>query len=208
LASPYEARLIKALSRLFPGRLIRLYANDASLRMALAQAGYEGAAPFPDPAFPAPPPSGNPAPALWRPFLEDPHPAMILIPILPLPLAGAPCPLVIDRALETLFPPAAQDLVSPAVLAAAARSVHDLIAALPVRNARAFPRIQKALARSLWRRRGIYLTLETVPPAETYAGLFRRFLEKGFLLPPTPGSPLILPGELSPGEEAALAALL
>jgi hypothetical protein len=37
---------------------------------------------------------------------------------------------------------------------------------------------------------------------------FRRFLAAGFLLPPVPDSPLILPGEMSKGEEAALAAVL
>jgi hypothetical protein len=209
---PCEARLIKALSRLFPGRLVRLYADPASLCRALVRAGYEGAAPFPDPAFPAPSPPDPSAPSLWRPFLEDPLPAAeILIPIVPLPLAGAPCPLIIDRTLEARFPTSSQDLISPAILAAAARGVHDLIAALPVRKARGFPRVLKALRQSPWRRRGIYLTRETipgVPGAETYAALFRCFLEKGFLLPPSPRYPLIIPGELSPGEEAALAGLL
>jgi hypothetical protein len=33
-------------------------------------------------------------------------------------------------------------------------------------------------------------------------------LEEGFLIPPAPAEPLILPGILSPGEEAKLAALL
>jgi hypothetical protein len=209
---PYEARLVKALARLFPGRLVRLYADTASLRRALARAGYEGAAPFPDPAFPAPSPPDPSAPALWRPFLDDPRPAAeILIPLLPLPLAGAPCPLIIDTALEARFPPSSQDLISPAMLALAARSVHDLIAAQPLRKARAFPRLLKALTQSPWRRSGVYLTRETVPGVpgmEAHAALFRCFLEKGFLLPPDPRYPLIIPGEMSPGEEAALADLL
>jgi hypothetical protein len=34
------------------------------------------------------------------------------------------------------------------------------------------------------------------------------FLEKGFLLPPSPHEPLILPGMLSQGEETKLANLL
>jgi hypothetical protein len=38
--------------------------------------------------------------------------------------------------------------------------------------------------------------------------LFSRFLENGFLIPPVPSHPLILPGILSPGEEAKLADLL
>jgi hypothetical protein len=43
---------------------------------------------------------------------------------------------------------------------------------------------------------------------EDYAALFRRFLDGGFLLPPGQEEPAILPGELSPGEEAKLAALI
>jgi hypothetical protein len=235
----YEGRLIKALSRLFPGRLVRLYADEASLRLALVRAGYDASAPFRDPAFPA---SGAVLlpPALWRPFLEDPLPpspaagpqpgeqmtgnrqaragqeaagnegqtAEILVPLLPLPWTGVPRPLIIDRSLEAAFPPSGQDLLSPVVLAAAARSVHDLIAVLPEQRGRKFPRVWKALAQSPWRRRGVYLTPDPIPGEEAYAALFRCFLEKGFLLPPSPHCPLILPGELSPGEEAALANLI
>jgi hypothetical protein len=66
----------------------------------------------------------------------------------------------------------------------------------------------KALVQSPWQRRGVYLTLAAPLGEEAYTALFRRFLDQGFLLPPCPGQPLILPGQLSPGEEAALAALL
>ncbi|MDR2069844.1 MAG: hypothetical protein LBP81_00290 [Treponema sp.] len=216
----YEGRFIKSLSRLFPGRAIRLYAGGASLRRALALAGYDAAVPFPDPAFPgsrfASSLSGKPSPLLWRPFLEagpggvsGPDEAVrVLVPVLPLPLAGAPLVLVLDKALEAAFPVSGQDSLSPLVLAAAARSVWDLIAALPERDAGAFPRIRKALGRSPWRRRGVYLTLAAGFQENAYASLFRRFLAKGFLLPPSPCCPLILPGEMSPGEEAALAGCL
>ncbi|MDR0642588.1 MAG: hypothetical protein LBG07_09025, partial [Treponema sp.] len=47
----------------------------------------------------------------------------------------------------------------------------------------------------------------SAPPAP-WEELYRRFLDGGFLIPPGPGAPLILPGSLSPGEEAKLAALL
>jgi hypothetical protein len=40
------------------------------------------------------------------------------------------------------------------------------------------------------------------------AALFRHFLDNGFLLPPVPSQPLILPGVLSQGEEAKLAGVL
>jgi hypothetical protein len=131
-----------------------------------------------------------------------------MVPVLPLPWAGVPSALVLDKSLEAAFPASEGDLVSPVILAAAARSVWDLIAALPERGGRKFPRIGKALAQSPWRRRGIYLTLADTVGEEDYAVLFRRFLEAGFLLPPSPRYPLILPDELSPGEEAALAAML
>jgi hypothetical protein len=211
----YEGRLVKVLSRVFPGRAVRLYPDEASLRRALALAGYDPAAPLPDPAFaaasrPVPSPSGKPSPLLWRPFLEagPDAEAPLLVPVLPLPLAGAPLVLVLDRTLEAAFPPSGQDPVSPAVLAAAARSVWDLIAALPERGAFKFSRIRKALGQSQWRRRGVYLTRTADAGGESWAALFRRFLEKDFLLPPSPHCPLILPGELSPGEEAALAKCL
>jgi hypothetical protein len=110
--------------------------------------------------------------------------------------------------LEAGFPSSGQDLISPVILAAAARSLYDLIAILPERGIRRFPYIRKALERSPWQCRGIYLTLAVDPGEEAYAALFRLFLEKGFLLPPNHRCPLILPGELSSGEEAALAALL
>lgn len=220
----YEGRLIKALSCLFPGRVIRLYSSEASLRRALARAGYGADAPFPDPAFSS---SLSPsAPVLWRPFLEDPPlakpaagaeasaclrydaAARLLVPVLPLPWAGVPCALVLDQTLEAAFPASGQDLISPVVLAVAARSVWDLIAALPERGGGKFPRIRRTLAQSTWRRRGIYLTLADAAGEEAYAALFRHFLEKGFLPPPSPRCPLILPGILSPGEEAALAGCL
>jgi hypothetical protein len=227
----YSGRLIKALSHVFPGMIVRLYADDASLRRALARAGYDEAAPFPDPAFPAsvPAPSlpGKPSPVLWRPFLElpikpetgrqqSPFPpdeipmagATALVPVLPLPWAGVPRVLVLSKSAEAAFPESGQDLISPVVLAAAARSVWDLLAALPERGVRKFPRIRKALAQSPWQRRGIYLTRTGSTGEEDYAAVFRRFLEKGFLLPPSPRHPLILPGELSAGEEAALAECL
>jgi hypothetical protein len=224
--SYYEGRLVKALSRLFPGRTVRLYADDASLRRALLQAGYNAAAPFPDPAFPASRSlSGKLSPVLWRPFLEESFRKKPLltdqpsskpdaaVPVLPLPWAGVPRVLVLSRTPldgtpEAVFPASGQDLISPFVLAAAARSVWDLIAVLPERGIRKFPRLRKTLAQSPWCRRGIYLTLAGSIGEEAYAALFRRFLEKGFLLPPSPRCPLILPGELSPGEEAALAECL
>jgi hypothetical protein len=203
---PLEGRLVKALGRLLPGRVFRVYASEAALRRALTAAGFDGEAPFPDPALS--PVSADCA--LWRPFLNaapsggapagDQPP--VLRPVLPWALA--PPVLAPAAALDARFPPS--EPVSPVILAGTVRSVLDLLAA-PERGTPRFPRIDRALAGTPWIRRGIYLL---PPPALTgpaYTGLYHRFLDQGFLLPPD-APPLILPGILSLGEEAALSALL
>jgi hypothetical protein len=131
----------------------------------------------------------------------------LLAPVLPLPWAGPLRVLALDktRVQDEDFPPS--DTVSPVYLAAAARSLYDLRAALPHRGV-PFTRINRALQKSPWRRRGIYLAHGGALDEAAYGELFRRFLEAGFLLPPDRNLPAILPGILSPGEEARLAALL
>jgi hypothetical protein len=192
-----EARLVKALSRLFPGRIFRLYASPPE---ALPPLVHNGAA------------------MLWRPFLDPAAPLAVpkdapavLIPVLP-GIAGwygglpqSLCVLALDPGFEWATP---GDFLSPVLLAVAARGIYDLIAAAPERVKFPWPRIARALQTGPWRRRGIYLSLRDELAPETWAGLFRRFLEAGFLLPPIPGHPLILPGVLSPGEAAKLASLL
>jgi hypothetical protein len=222
----FEGRFLKALSLLFPGRSFRVYGPGTPLRMILEAAGLGGSLVC-DPAFgdahAAAVSSG--AVSLWRPFVSpglplsaDEH-VPVLIPVLPVaPVQYSaekqetvwPCGigvLALDPAFEKdhVFPPS--DIVAPVIFAAAARGIYDLIA---MADRRSVP--FHKLRRGPWRRRGIYL----VPDAQTngaqytaqYAALFRRFLESGFLLPPDPDFPLILPGILSPGEEAALAKLL
>jgi hypothetical protein len=132
--------------------------------------------------------------------------APVLLPVLPWPLA--PRTAAIKKDLENFFPPG--DLVSPVLLAAAARTVHDLIAAGPEREKTRYPKIEKALSfpGNKWRRQGIYLTCDAGLQAEQWAVLWNRFLEGGFLLPPSPAEPLILPGLMPPGEESKLAGLL
>ena len=197
-----EDRLYKALSVLLPGRSFRLYSSEASLYQAISAAGLE--------------------PIPWRPFLDEKAPAAlpqsqlpVVVPVLPCPFPGAPAALAVDITytdiLEKLPP---SQLLSPVVLLAAARNIHDLLAAAARGNPR-FPKIEKAVKKStVWKRQGIYLFYNNVnknnPGAEktNYAAVFRHFLESGFLLPPSPEEPAILPGELSPGEEAKLAAAL
>jgi hypothetical protein len=197
-----EDRYRAALSRIFPGRDFRLYA--------------------------APPPQletlvGDNTVALWRPFLnpaaslsvpENAPP--VLIPVVPGIQGwrgGLPLGLCV-LAVKVVAPPPPLppgDFLPPVLLAAATRGIYDLIAAATERANPAYRRVDKALANQVsfrWRRRGLYLTPEQTPSPEEWAALFRRFLDNGFLLPPVPSQPAILPGILSPGEEAKLAALL
>jgi hypothetical protein len=201
-----ERRFHKALSALLPGMDFRLYRGDAALLRAL------GIDAFPDPALGAalPQPTQPAAPLLWRPFL---YPALPLdrplVPVLPHPWPDILRVLALPQALtETAPEPPPSQLIPPTILAAATRGVYDLIAAKTVRGRPDYPRVEQALAGNQWRRRGIYLSLSGAVDKETYAALFQRFLDQGFLLPPVQTHPLILPGILSPGEEAKLAELL
>lgn len=212
---PMENRFVKALARLFPRALFRVYRDDASLRQALVAAGHtlDAGATFPDPAAPRAP-VGAESPSLWRPFLDDDEPpspakpeyAALLIPILPWALA--PKVLVIPESFESahLYPPS--DILSPVILAAGTRSIYNLLAAGSIRGKVQFPKTRQALAHSPWRRRGIYLHYSEPLDDESYAALFLRFLGEGFLLPPDRNLPLILPGIVSPGEEAKLARVI
>jgi hypothetical protein len=177
-----EGRLYKALAALLPGRSFRLYQDEAAFASAPR--------------------------TLWRPWLDKEAAAAVLkapvlIPVLPMPFPGAPALLALDPALDKEFPPG--DIFSPVVLAAAARSIYDLLAA-PERPR--YRQIDRALAgNSPWKRRGVYLIHDARIDVE-YTALFRRFLQSGFLLPPVEEDPAILPGEMSPGEELKLAVLL
>jgi hypothetical protein len=188
-----EGRLIKALSKLLPGYSFRLYVAPPPELASLFNSG---------------------AACLWRPFIntETPFAAEepLLIPVLPcihtwrnnLPTGLCTAAAKTESRLEQL---PASDILSPVLLAMAARGVYDLLAS-PDRGKPALPRTSKALKNSKnWQRRGIYLSLKKEPSLETWSSLFRQFLEAGFLLPPIPSQPVILPGELSPGEDAKLA---
>ncbi|MDR2479433.1 MAG: hypothetical protein LBD48_08995 [Treponema sp.] len=193
-----EQRFFRALSRLIPGRTFRLYAAAPAALETLVE-------------------NGNAA--LWRPFINAmepleiaPNAPPVLIPVIPgiqgwnrtLPLGL--CVLALDPAFEAVLPP--DDLLSPVLLAAATRGIYEIIAAAPERVKDAYPRIGKALCQSSWQRRGIYLFPARNTDPGTWPALFCRFLDSGFLLPPGPAYPAILPGELSPGEETKLAALV
>ena len=189
LPHPLEKRFLKALAGFFPDRAFRLFLNEGSLYRALEKAGVSGPVP------------------LWRPFLEKVT-VTFFTPVLPWPLG--PEVLVLEKSLENSFPPG--ELIPPVLLTPAARSLYDLAAALKTKALPRYPKIYKALGLSMgddscrWRRQGIYLTTET--SGAEYAALFRNFLEGGFLIPPSPEEPAILPLSMSDGEEAKLAQLL
>jgi len=204
LYSPFphftEGRFLKALLRLFPGRSFRLYAAPPPELAGLFSSGIA---------------------SLWRPFIDPASPfaaadSPLLVPVLPgiqLWRGGLPLGLCVVAAeseshLEQLPP---GDTLPPVLLAVAARGVYDLLAsherAKPVLP-RVFKALEKSRAEQRWERQGIYLNLKEKPEKDEWAALFSQFLDAGFLLPPTSAQPLILPGELSDGEEAKLAALV
>jgi len=194
LYAPYphftEERLLKALLKLFPGYFFRLYAA---------------------------PPDKSAEVKLWRPFVDPNAPfkiedASILIPVIPGIQTwrdGLPLGLFVIAAqsedLMSQLPPS--DPLSPILTAAAARGIYDLLAA-PQRAKPKLPRVFKALKNSRWQRHGIYITLKEKPAQQEWESLFIKFIEAGFLPPPAPFYPLILPGEMSDGEEAKLADMI
>jgi hypothetical protein len=216
LPHPQEKRFAKALSLLFPGRLIRVYASPLPLINSLLTPG----------------PDDIEKTGIWRPFFEKENPLAIpeyappvLIPVLPgqlripsgelgLPASAGSIPFVlaIDPVFAEAHPLPPSDLLSPTLLSIAVRGVYDLIAATPLRANLRYQKIDAALKKtSFWHRKGIYLFPEpsalALNPAN-WEKLFRRFLDGGFLIPPGLDFPIILPGLMSPGEEAKLADLL
>ncbi len=208
LYAPYphftESRFLKALQKLFPERAFRLYAAPPEELSAAVSSG---------------------SAKLWRPFAgsadsETP----ILIPVLPGLLTwrgGLPSGLCVAACLNGSSENAPlhinelpeSDILPPVLLAVAARGIYDILSS-PQRAKPNLPRVFKALKndalsqKGQWRRDGIYLSLKKDPEHNEWQRLFEKFLEAGFLLPPSPSQPLILPGELSAGEDAKLAAML
>jgi hypothetical protein len=196
-----EYRFFKALAKIFPlsdnGQAynFRLYNSENSLEKALRTAGFSGT---------------EAEPPLWRPFMENKS-TPLFIPVLP--WAFSPIVLVLETALDKRFAPG--DLLPPVILATGARAIYGLIAAGENGGRPKYDKINKALAKgNAWQRRGIYLYRESTDQEgdsiahNDWPDLWKHFLEQGFLLPPSPKEPLILPGIISPGEEAKLASLL
>jgi len=213
-----ETRYLKALTRVFPDRDFRLYASPPPGLEAMVADGTAALwRPFLDSKNPLAVPENAPPVLIavvpgvqgWR-GVETGSGSTAALPL-------GLCVLAVKKnAAAPGFAPCGLppgDFLSPVLLAVAARGVHDLVAAAPTRANPAFPRIAKALGggssgTARWQRRGVYLFSGAPFPGETWEATFRRFLAAGFLLPPVSWQPAILPGVLSPGEEAKLAGLL
>jgi hypothetical protein len=191
-----EGRFLKALSKLFPDSVFRIYAFPPPELVSLFISG---------------------AVRLWRPFVEPASPFAVdesvpFIPVIPgIQLWHGELPVGLcvvaaqSEALLSQLPPG--DTLSPILLAVAARGVYNLIAT-PERGIPLLPRVDNVLQNSRWKKNGAYLSLNDEINDEEWAALFKQFLDAGFLLPPVQCHPLILPAELSNGEETKLAALL
>jgi len=188
-----KERYIKSLFKIFPGYFFRLYAAPPDELKRENNI------------------------TLWRPFINEESPfavnsASLFIPVLPGIQTwknGLPVGLCVaaakDESLLSDLPP--DDILPPVLFAAATRGIYNLLGS-PERVKPKLPRVIKALKTSGWKRQGIYLYPEKLTCMETWTKLFRKFLDAGFLLPPIPSHPLILPFGISAGEEAKLAAVL
>jgi len=221
---PDARRLEKALLRFAPTYTeVRIYASRAEAEAALAVSAL---APITlneltDPALTDAPQEA--LGAFWRPWtgsaeekVSDDGKARLfdlLVPILPLPWPSAPVVFLLSGSVAKSFPASA--FISPLLLSALSRSLADLLGSKKRRAADTLELLPKtagalhtASEQGLWARRGIYVNAGLQEKREDYAALFNRFLKAGFLLPPDPAFPIILPGELSLGEDATLAALI
>ncbi|MDR2601483.1 MAG: hypothetical protein LBC53_03400 [Spirochaetaceae bacterium] len=189
LFAPYptraESRFFKCIKTLFPNARNVFFADARSLQTAA------GAQSIP----------------VWRPFSQSGHSVSLepfFAPVLPWSLAPA---ILVQTDSEPLvqYETPAQNPQSPALLAAGTRAVYNLIADGGKRENLKYRRLNAVLQKTSLRRDGIYLYFDGA--GELWPSIFEGFLQKGFLAPPSPGSPVILPAELSAGEEAALAGL-
>ena len=211
LPHPSLRRLERALEGFFPGRTVRIYADEASADRALAMAGYGPLEvhDFMDPAVSilhgtVPFPRG----CLWRPWLDDQsfEGVEVLAPIIPLPWASAPIALAFRHGETGSVPPS--DLIPPLIAAAAAQGIYDMAALLKKGSPPSFRRTMEALASCSWKLHGIYLSPLNPWTEDAYELFFKRALAGGILIPPRSDIPMILPREISPGEDAALARVL
>lgn len=206
-----EGRLEKALERLFPKRVIRIYKDKESMQKAFEIAEFEFPKDrlIPDPALGEH--SVRSSFSLWRPFINDEETvyeeADILLPILPFPGMNAPKVLLLEKNISKFFPPS--DVLSLVLSSALLSSVTALIKQMPAEIAD-YSQLTQNLSHSSWQQRKIYLMNPSFKDDLSYEKIFHRFLDGGFLIPPKRNLPLILPVKqdaLSHGELAKLYAL-
>jgi len=227
LPNAWEERLAARIRRMIPSHpVVRLYASaDGALAAACRWLGARLAwEELPDPALgtaglsdagrggPGGGPGGETAAeapaALWRPFLTAPR-ARVLLPVLPLSVAGCPAAACFPAGAEREAP--RSEALPGFLCAAAQRACAALVnPAGPDGNEPAFatdPAVEQAIdgAPLSWARRGPYVRA-VFPPAE-YPRVHAAFLRRGVLLNPGYPGPSVLPGECSPGESKLLAEL-
>ena len=204
LPSIYGLRLLKALSRRYPGygEVHIVSSMSAALDLISSAMGrHISAREIADPALGQ---TGDVC--LDRPFLT-PSPAggpsaLVLIPVLPFRIGGGPIVLCLKQPLPASRSPHGHTPLSPLLLSGALRALHDLEHFEPPEW------YHRPLVKPLhgWIQRGPYL--QSLVHRDRYPALFLRFLESDVLLSPDPESPSILPGDASQGELDKLAKLL
>ncbi|GAB1482391.1 hypothetical protein MASR2M78_12060 [Treponema sp.] len=217
LPHPNQGRLEKALLAFAPSYAgLRLYATRAEADAALASSGLgpQSLSELPDPAFADT--SSEAVAALWRPWTRpdavEAHIVQqrgLLVPILPLNWPSAPLVFLLSRGALDRFPQTPP--CSPLLLGALARGLADLRAVQKERGGESksfLPKTIAALRKSSWIQRGLYVNAGYQGNPDEYKKLFHQFVASGYLLPPDPGLPIILPSDLSSGEDAGLAALI
>jgi hypothetical protein len=214
LPSVYEARLMKALARAFPGcRCIRLFASESRALEAVSRALAAHFAPSDifDPAVGAPP-GDRPRVARWRPFLPAECAAWLdgaeaLLPILPFAAGEAPTAVCFRDGQPSDF--LESDALPGFLLAGVLTAFSAVLAGDGASSAAADENlrpVERALDSSrTWARRGRYV--RALFDAAAYPGIHRQFLQGGVLLGPSHPGPSILPAECSPGEGRLLAGL-
>lgn len=204
LPSPWEARLVGAILRMFPGSAaVRLYASrERALDGASTFLGTRVTAAH-DPAV-DPPPAQAPSAAWWRPFLPPTPGAGVLLLALPLTVCGAPVPVCFPAALPGGFP--ASDILPGFVLAGALRGLAGLAKTADAGSVLGSPALERALDGAPgWRRSGPYV--RALFAAADYPRVHSEFLRAGVMLCPGYPGPSVLPGECTPGENRLLADL-
>jgi hypothetical protein len=202
LPSIWEKRLVSALARTFPWyREVRLYGSPERAREAARRSIGGGPVPIHDPALGD---NVKSAIGVWRPFLPPDEGVPVLLPLLPVNVAGAPAPACFAGEVPPAVP--VSDTIPAFILAGALRGFSALVSSNDGASPLSNPAVEKALdAAPGWARVGPYV--RAVFPEAEYPRVHAEFLRAGVLLHPGYPGPSVLPGDCSPGETRLLADL-